>query len=109
MNKIDIYFSDDSELGEYEAINKGYRLDVYIKINDNLFNVRVYTMIRLQQDFESEIESYGYYAVEPNLILVKDSSREEIISTVANVYEQKYFEEIKPLENFDIGNLKKVN
>jgi hypothetical protein len=31
MNEIDVYFLDDSELAEYEAISKGYRIDVYVK------------------------------------------------------------------------------
>ena len=30
MEKIEVYFLDDSESAEFEAIQKGYRLDVYI-------------------------------------------------------------------------------
>ncbi len=108
MDKINIYFLDNSELAEYKAINKGYRVDVYIKINDRIYNVRVYTIIRLQQDFESEMENYGFYAAEPNLILVKDSNRKEIIDTVKKLYEQKYFEGIKFIEYIDINQLVKI-
>ncbi|MGE5329542.1 MAG: hypothetical protein ACM3KR_08550 [Deltaproteobacteria bacterium] len=108
MSELDIYFSDDSELAEYESTSRGYRTDVYVKINNNIFNVRVYAMIRLQQDFESEIESYGYYATEPNLILVKDANKEEIIATIKKLYEQKYFEELKTVENIDISQFTKV-
>ena len=32
MQIIEIFFSDDSELAEYEAVNKGYRADVYVRI-----------------------------------------------------------------------------
>lgn len=70
MNKMTIYFLDDSELAEYEAISKGYRTDIYVEIEDIFYNVSVYTILRLQQDFESENEDYGYYSVDPNLILV---------------------------------------
>lgn len=28
MNEINIYYLDDSELAEYEAISKGYRIDI---------------------------------------------------------------------------------
>ena len=108
MSKINIYFSDGSELAEYEATNRGYRSDVYVKIDGSIFNVNVYAMIRLQQDFESEIESYGYYAAEPNLVLVKDANKEEIIETIKKLYEQKYFEGIKPVEHIEISKLVKV-
>lgn len=108
MSDINIYFSDDSELVEYESSSRGYRTDVYVEINNNIFNVRVYAMIRLQQDFESEIESYGFFAIEPNIILVKDANKEEIVSTIIKLNEQKYFEEIKSLENVDISKFKKV-
>lgn len=109
MNEFNIYFSDDSELAEYEATNKGYRTDVYVKIRRNIFNLNIYAMIRLQQDFESEIESYGFYASEPNLVLVKDANRAEIIETIKKLYEQKYFEGIKPVEHIEITDLTKVN
>lgn len=108
MSDINIYFSADSELVEYESSSKGYRTDVYVKINNNIYNVRVYAMIRLQQDFESEIESYGFYSPEPNLVIVKDANKEEIIITIKKLYEQKYFEEIKSIENIDINRLVKV-
>jgi threonine synthase len=105
MDELNIYFSDDSELAEYEASSRGYRTDVYIRVNNNIFNVRVYAMIRLQQDFESEIDRYGFYAIEPNLVLVKDVSKEEIITTIKKLYEQKYFEELKTGININLKEL----
>lgn len=109
MNEIGVYFLDDSELAEYEAISKGYRIDVYVKTDTDFYNVRVYTLIRLQQDFDSEIENYGFYAIEPNLILVKEATKEEIVFTLKKLKEQKYFEEIRPMGEIDITQLKKVN
>jgi len=54
------------------------------------------------------MENYGFYAAEPNLILVKDSNRKEIIDTVKKLYEQKYFEGIKFIEYIDINQLVKI-
>ncbi|MEK5445409.1 hypothetical protein [Paenibacillus sp. FSL R7-0331] len=71
MSEIKVYFLEDTELAEYEAVNKGFRLDVYVKIADDIFNVAVYDIVRLQQDFELEAENYGYHSVDPNLILVR--------------------------------------
>ncbi len=94
MNKVKVYFLDDSELAEYEAISKGYRTDVYVKIEDVFYNVYVYNMRRLQQDFESESENYGYYSVDPNLILVKDANRNEIVFTIEKLYKQEYLKKL---------------
>jgi threonine synthase len=105
MDDLNIYVSDDSELAEYEATSRGYRTDVFIRVNNNIHNVRVYSMIRLQQDFETEIDSYGFYSIEPNLVLVKDVSKEEIIATIKKLYEQKYFEELKAGININLKEL----
>ena len=46
MKTIEIFFQDDSELAEFEARNKGYRTDVYVKIENVFYNVRVYELIK---------------------------------------------------------------
>ena len=108
MNELNIYFTDDSELAEYEATSRGYRIDVFVKIDNNFYNVRVYTMIRLRQNFDSDMKTYGLCLSEPNMILVNDSNRNEIIETIKKIYKQKYFDEIKPVENIEIDKLVKV-
>lgn len=108
MKVIEVYFSDDSALAEFEAIQKGYRLDVYVKIEEGYFHVRVYDLKRLKQDFNDEVESDGYYLIEPNLILVKEVNRKEIKFTIGELYEQKYFNNLRPSVNMDISKLKRV-
>lgn len=105
MKCFTIYFMYDTELSEYEAIQKGYRVDVFVKVDNQYFNLRVYDIIRLQQEFESEIDSRGYYAVEPNLVLVKEANKKEIVNTIRSLYKQKYFEKIKPTSEVDIEEL----
>lgn len=105
MEQLKIYFLHDTELSEYEAIQKGYRVDVFVKVGNQYFNLRVFDIIRLQQEFESEIGSKGYYAVEPNLVLVKEANKKEIVNTIRNLYKQKYFEEIKPVCEVNIEEL----
>ncbi len=96
MEQFKIYFLYDTELSEYEAIQKGYRVDVFVKVNNQYFNLRVYDIIRLQQEFESEVANRGFYAIEPNLVLVTEVNKAEIVNTIKNLYKQKYFDEIKP-------------
>jgi len=108
MERPDIYFSADTDLSEYESVNKGYRIDVYVKISEMVFNLRVYTLIRLQQDFESEWVSYGYYIAEPNLVLVREANKEEIVNTVNELYRQNYFSNIKSTDTVDVSKLVKI-
>ena len=108
MDDIQIFFSDDTERDEFEAISKGYRNDIYVKVNNQFFNVRAYTILRLKQDFESELESYGFYQMEVNMFLVKESSKAEIISTIKYLQKQKFFEEIKSAENIKENELVKI-
>ena len=105
MNQLKIYFLYDDELSEYEAINKGFRVDVFVKIDNQFFNLRIYDMIRLQQDFDCCIDRDGYYPVDPNLVLVTEVTKNEIVNTVKNLYTQKYFNEIKPASVVNIEKL----
>ncbi|MFC9711765.1 hypothetical protein ACFTRD_26840 [Paenibacillus sp. NPDC056933] len=104
MDEIKVDFLEDTELAEYEAISKGYRNDVIVSVADTFYHVYVYNVVRLQQDFESELEDYGYYSIEPNLVLVKEVSRENIHLTVKALYEQKYFDSLKPIDKSGVGD-----
>lgn len=108
MGKVEIYFVNNSEKAEFEAIQKGYRLDVYVKIDDAVFNIRVYDIVRLKQDFEDEIVQYGYYSIDSNLILVKQVSRKEICFTLENLFREKYFENLKPVGDIDSDILNRI-
>lgn len=105
---INVYFSDDSEAFEIEAVDRGWRNDVYVLIDNILFHLNVYTLERLGQDFKTELEYCGYYTVDSNMILVASSDKETIISTILHLYTQKYFEEIKPENNNNVDKLMKV-
>ena len=105
MDKLKIYFSDDSELAEYEAIKKGYREDVYVYCEDRVYKMSIYTLIRLQQDFDTELQVSGYYSVDPNLILVKETSKIEIIQTLNKLFAQNYFQRIKEINNIDLSQM----
>ena len=92
--KLEILFEYDTELAEFEALNKGYRGDVTVKIGNKSYKVYVTSMIRLQQDFETEIRDSGYYLSVPNMIIVKETTKQEIQDTIIQMFECKYFEKI---------------
>lgn len=91
---LEIIYEDDTELAEYEAFDKGYRGDIIVKIGEKKYRIYVVSMLRLQQDFETEYEDSGYYLSEPNTILVKETSRKEIEDIITQMYKCKYFERL---------------
>ncbi|MFC5404420.1 hypothetical protein [Cohnella soli] len=98
MSNFTVIFTDDTELAEYEAINKGYRNDVFVKIQEDYFNLRVYDIVRLKQDFESEVEEYGYYSAEPNLVLVTEVTKDNVLKIISQLYEDGYFNHLKSVD-----------
>ena len=92
---LEIIYENDTLLEEHEALDKGYRCDVVVLIGGVKFKVYVVSMVRLQQDFITEIKDSGYYLSEPNIIIVNETSKEEIEFTIKQMYECKYFEKLK--------------
>ncbi|NOU15926.1 MAG: hypothetical protein HOO91_00005 [Bacteroidales bacterium] len=105
MEELIIYCLDDSELMEFNSINRGFRSDIYVEINDNVFQLIVYDIVRLCQDFESELNDQGFFAVDPNLIIVKEVAVDIIKQTIDKLHKQKYFDKIKPLSRDEIEKL----
>ena len=94
---IKIIFENDTELAEFEAINKGYRNDVIVVIGEKKYRMYITSPVRLQQDFESEQQECGFYMEEPNTLLIKEVSKEEIEKLITEMYQCNYFER---LDNF---------
>jgi hypothetical protein len=96
---IKIYCLDNSELTEFEASSRGYRSDIFVKtIASNIYQLHVYDIIRLQQDFETEIDSYGFFGIDPNIILVKEVLLSNIKLTIIKLFAQHFFDYLKPIE-----------
>jgi hypothetical protein len=103
MNMVKIYCTDNSELAEFEASGKGYRSDIFVKTDSGaIYQVYIYDIVRLQQDFETEIESDGYFAIEPNLILVKEVVMSQIRFTIEKLIKQKFFDSLKPIDESEV-------
>lgn len=91
---LEIIYENDTELAEFEAFNRGYREDVIVIINNKKYKVYIISMVRLQQDFEKELQDSGYYMAEPNMILVNDVTKKEIEYTIMEMYKCKFFERL---------------
>ena len=53
---LEIIYEEDTELAEFEALNKGYRRDVIVKLGEKKYKLYITSMVRLQQDFETEYQ-----------------------------------------------------
>jgi hypothetical protein len=98
LQKYKIIIEDESELADYEAINKGYRLDVFVKVEEDYYKLSIYNIVRLQQEFMDEVEEYGSYAVDPNLVLVEEVDSENIKKTIERLFNRGFFQHLKPVD-----------
>jgi len=108
MTEVEIFFSEDSEWTEFDFVNKGWRGDVWVKIHQDVYRVCAFTLLRLQQEFDYTIEEDGFYVPDPNLIFVKETSKQEIVGTINYLANQNFFSQCKPLDNPDADALVKV-
>jgi hypothetical protein len=100
---VKIYCMDNSELTEFEAASKGCRSDIFVKTDAGaIYQLNVYDIVRLQQDFKAEIDSHGFFGIEPNLILVKDVVLSQIKLTIERLFRQKFFDYLKPIDENEV-------
>ena len=105
MEEYQIYCIDNSDLSEFEAKNKGYRNDIYVKIDRYIYILNIYNIVRLTQDYELEYNDYGYYDIEPNIIIVHEVTFQEIKKTIGKLFKQGYFDRIKSLDENVVNQL----
>ena len=92
--RYNILYGEKTEIAEFEAINKGYRNDITVVINEKKYKLYITDMIRLHQDFDSETEDEGTFQNEPNMIIVKEVSNEEIEKTIEELFNQGFFDKL---------------
>lgn len=47
-----IIYEDDSELSDFEALNKGFRRDVVLLVGQKIIRLYIVDFVRLCQDYE---------------------------------------------------------
>ena len=104
-----IYFTDDSEIAEYEFFTRGFRNDIYVQINNNYYNLNVYTISRLQYEFDIAWNFEKYYLIDPNIILVNEIKKPEIILTINQLDKRmNFFKDLKPIDKKIVKKLKLI-
>ena len=104
MNEIKIYLFKNY-CSEYESSQRGYMFHVYVRINDTYYELNIYTLLSLSQEFSGDYETLGFHDILHNIILVNDISYVEVKNTIYELYKRAYFEEIKPISKVDIESI----
>ena len=94
MENLEIFFSGNDELTEFEVQQKEYRNDIIVKVGKNLFQPLVITPSRLLSDFNYSISEGEIFKFEPNLILVEKTDKNTIINILVKLNELNYFQNL---------------
>ena len=65
-----------------------------VEVDGKNYIVNICSLTRLNQDIQTEMEYYGYFATEPNLVIVDEVTPEKIKFVLEINYKGKYFDEI---------------
>ena len=95
--RIKLYCLDDSERTADEAIDRGFRNDIFVKIDNLFYRISIYNITRLSQEFLHDIEEFGFYGIDNNIVLVREVEKEIIFQTVEYLTKRNYFEVLLPI------------
>ena len=73
-----IYKIPELQWSDEEAYEKGYRDDLVLENEGHFYRLRIYGSISFRQDVQREVSYSGYSVLEPNLIILKEVTRNEI-------------------------------
>lgn len=88
---MNIYVEDNSKNMKDESFQKNYRNDVYVKIDNNFYNLSIITIARLKQDVEESFENEIVFCTPNNVIIVKEVTNDCIIDSIKALYKKNYF------------------
>ena len=95
---MNIYVEDNSKNMKDESFQKNYRYDVYVKIENNFYNLSIITIARLKEEVEESFEDGIVFCTPNNLIIVKEVTNDCIIDSIKVLYHKNYFSGCKECE-----------
>ena len=98
---MNIYVEDNSKNMKDESFQKNYRNDVYVKIDNNFYNLSIITIARLKDEVEESFEDGIVFCTPNNLIIVKEVTNDCIIESIKSLYAKNYFVGCKECEIID--------
>ena len=99
MAKLKIFISVDSERIDDESKESGFRGDINVEIDGKNYHLFVYNIVSFMQEVERDITDHQFYDFMPNMIIVPEVTKENIIFTINKLYDNGFFERLTPQEN----------
>jgi hypothetical protein len=105
-----IYSIENLNRVQWETLykGKGNWCDLVVESEGYYYPVAVYDMVRLQKDFKFQVNRYGYYQADPNIVIVKEFTFNEVKFTLENLEIARYFERIMPIQKPDFTILQEL-
>ncbi len=85
----------NNEFSQFETSYKGYLYGVKLKVEKSTYELVLYDYRRLQQDSEAENKD-NFYFHEPNLIILKEITKEAIEKAIKSMYEKNEMQYLLP-------------
>jgi hypothetical protein len=98
LNKPEVYLEANFEGHDEFFYWKGYRYDVFVKIDELYYNLEFENMMGVQGLVKDNHKKGRFYHAGNNMILAEDVSVRTIIQTVERLYEHGYFLNTKPVD-----------
>lgn len=95
---MNIYVEDNSKNMQDESLQKNYRNDVYVKIDNKFYNLSIITIARLKEEVEESFENEIVFCTPNNVIIVKEVTNDCIIDSIKVLYHKNYFSGCKECE-----------
>ena len=104
-----IKYKHDTEYDNFEAYEKGYRLDTVVIIGEKEYNLYIIDIGRLYQDVNADFKDNGVYITDPNMVIVKEVTKKEIEKTISKLYISGYFNRLGYMTKLKPSDFKKYN
>ena len=98
---MNIYVEDNSKNMQDESFLKNYRNDVYVKIDNNFYNLSIITINRLKDEVKETFKNESVYRTPNNLVIVKKVTNDCIIDSIKILFKKNYFSGCKECEIID--------
>ena len=93
-----IYKIPELQWSDEEACEKGYRDDLVLENEGHFYRLKIYGSISFRQEVQREVSYYGYSVLEPNLIILKEVTRNEIENVLKKEITSEFLSMMKEYE-----------
>lgn len=92
---IEIYVEDNTQDKNLLCKTRGFRRDVFVKINNMFYKMSIFSYQYLKQYLQNQYTLDKTYCIESNLSIVRSLTTKNIIASILKQAQNHYFDGIK--------------